>query len=270
MNSTDTKQTEWGTVEQFVDFIDRHTQLSEFSQRMGCKPYQTYTGPEMQITDLVDCGFKHVAEPMKGKTYKQERAILDRRANANPGLMFVDHWAGLFARERPAESKPKDEPEPVKPPTDNPDAWNLTLAEYLQTVRRSNETITLQTARYAKGKMLVRLPSNGGYKTAAHFLAECLGGRFVGREKGYILSPNQVTRLLELHARGCNGAKVFSKQITTPEEEHLAAVEFALRESLPVRAEVLGDYPDLKGEPLAPVEPPVRAPQVLKRVSLSR
>lgn len=48
---------------------------------------------------------------------------------------------------------------------------------------------TIVPARYAKGKMVLRSTKDGsGLKNRADRLAEALGGRYVGRSKGYVLS----------------------------------------------------------------------------------
>lgn len=65
-----------------------------------------------------------------------------------------------------------------------------------------NETFTVTPAAYAKGKMVVRCRSNSGFKTRSAYLAEALGGRFVGRSGGYHMSPAAVEKLRALHEAG--------------------------------------------------------------------
>lgn len=60
----------------------------------------------------------------------------------------------------------------------------------------------ITSARYAKGMMLAKCPSQNGWKSRAARLAEYLRGRYTNRERGYILSPRKAQRLAELYAAG--------------------------------------------------------------------
>lgn len=65
------------------------------------------------------------------------------------------------------------------------------------------DSFTVSDARYAKGKLLVRtIPDGSGIKTRADRLAAALGGRWVGRESGYIMGAAAVEKLKTLHAAG--------------------------------------------------------------------
>ena len=63
-------------------------------------------------------------------------------------------------------------------------------------------------ARYAKGQMAARCPSNDGFKTRAARLAEHLRGRYSNREGAYILSPAKARKLQELYAAGRDASAV--------------------------------------------------------------
>jgi len=58
-------------------------------------------------------------------------------------------------------------------------------------------------ARYAKGKVAVRCSSDGsGTKTRAMRLASALRGRWVSREKAYIMSPASAEKLRTAYESG--------------------------------------------------------------------
>lgn len=56
-------------------------------------------------------------------------------------------------------------------------------------------------ARYAKGMMVVQCPSDGsGWKTRAARIASALPGRWSNRSKGYVMTPKNAQRVLDLYA----------------------------------------------------------------------
>lgn len=56
----------------------------------------------------------------------------------------------------------------------------------------------IEDALYAKGKKVVCCPSNeSGFKTRAMCIAEHVGGRWVHRSHGYVMSPQQAKRFVE-------------------------------------------------------------------------
>ena len=62
---------------------------------------------------------------------------------------------------------------------------------------------TVQPARYAKGKMLVRVTdSHDGLKGRSSYLLDALNARYTHREHGYILSPGAVEKLIALYDAG--------------------------------------------------------------------
>lgn len=68
------------------------------------------------------------------------------------------------------------------------------------------EAFTTTPARYAKGKMVVRAAGDGGYKSRVMYLIEALGGRYVGRSGGYVMSPEAVEKLRKLDDAGFDAA----------------------------------------------------------------
>jgi hypothetical protein len=65
------------------------------------------------------------------------------------------------------------------------------------------EPFTISPAHYAKGKVIVRaLDGRDGYKGRASYLIEALGGRYVGRSRGYHMSPAGAEKLQALYAAG--------------------------------------------------------------------
>jgi hypothetical protein len=87
-------------------------------------------------------------------------------------------------------------------------------SEPLATVEPEADPATAQTpaarpysiseARYAKGQMVIDCPCPTGYKTRAAYLAEEIGGRYVGRSKGYHVSRRQAEQFERLYAAGEN------------------------------------------------------------------
>jgi len=61
-------------------------------------------------------------------------------------------------------------------------------------------------ASYARGKMVVRSLIRNGYKTRVDYLAEALGGRWVNRSGGYVMSPAAAEKLARLHRAGFDAA----------------------------------------------------------------
>lgn len=62
--------------------------------------------------------------------------------------------------------------------------------------------ITITPARYAKGKYVVRCPSDGsGFKTNAARIVERLGGRYVRRDEGYQMSLTRAEHLRRVLSR---------------------------------------------------------------------
>lgn len=60
---------------------------------------------------------------------------------------------------------------------------------------------TFAPARYAKGKVAVRCPSDGsGYKTRAMRIASTVSGRYSGREHAYIVSPAAARKIRAAYA----------------------------------------------------------------------
>lgn len=63
-------------------------------------------------------------------------------------------------------------------------------------------------ARYAKGKVAVQCPSTTGYKTRAARLACALRGRYVNRERAYIMGRRTAERFLTLYHAGWDACAV--------------------------------------------------------------
>jgi len=64
-------------------------------------------------------------------------------------------------------------------------------------------------ARYAKGCVSVRCPSDGsGFKTRAMRLAEHVKGRWSNREKAYVMSDAKGRRLVDLFNAGRDASSV--------------------------------------------------------------
>lgn len=59
------------------------------------------------------------------------------------------------------------------------------------------ETPTVVAARYSKGRVIMRCPSDGsGLKTRAARLAGAFGGRWVNRSGGFNMSPKRAAEAL--------------------------------------------------------------------------
>jgi hypothetical protein len=61
-------------------------------------------------------------------------------------------------------------------------------------------------APYAKGKCIISAPSRTSWKTRAARLAEALGGKYVGRSRGYTIGPKSAERFVKLYAEGWDGS----------------------------------------------------------------
>ena len=66
---------------------------------------------------------------------------------------------------------------------------------------------TITPAYYAKGVVLVQAPSTTGFKTRQARLASALG-RYVNRERGYILSPAAAERFMVLVESGADASAI--------------------------------------------------------------
>lgn len=67
----------------------------------------------------------------------------------------------------------------------------------------TNRGFTVQTARYAKDKMLVCVTdSHNGLKGRSSYLLDALNARYTHREHGYILSLGVVEKLIALYDAG--------------------------------------------------------------------
>ena len=60
---------------------------------------------------------------------------------------------------------------------------------------------TISPARYAKGKVIVKAPGKGGFKTNVGSIAEESGGKYTNRERGYVMSPTQAKKF-EMRVNG--------------------------------------------------------------------
>ena len=71
---------------------------------------------------------------------------------------------------------------------------------------------TINDARYAKGKKLIVCSSDGsGFKTRTQALAQSVGGRYVKRSKGYMVSPAAAIKFERLYAAGfCANIRMFN------------------------------------------------------------
>ena len=79
-------------------------------------------------------------------------------------------------------------------------------------------TYSVEPAKYAKGKLLVRFSKDGtGLKDRAQrILFDGLNCRYTGRENGLIASPTQVARFEKLLAEGWDACS-FSKNLVDPD-----------------------------------------------------
>lgn len=69
-------------------------------------------------------------------------------------------------------------------------------------VRPPDPPPVVRPYRYARGAVAVDCPSPDGIKTRAARLAEHVGGRWVQRARGYVMSPRKAERLLALFESG--------------------------------------------------------------------
>jgi hypothetical protein len=69
-------------------------------------------------------------------------------------------------------------------------------------VRLPDPPPVVRPYRYARGAVAVDCPSPDGMKTRAARLAEHVGGRWVHRAHGYVMSPRKAERLLGLFESG--------------------------------------------------------------------
>jgi len=69
----------------------------------------------------------------------------------------------------------------------------------------------------SQGQLVVTQTADGtGIKTRACRLAEALGGRWVHRHHGYVMSPRKLVKFEQLYAEGWD-AKFFDKTLIPPE-----------------------------------------------------
>lgn len=61
---------------------------------------------------------------------------------------------------------------------------------------------TITDARYSKGNKVVQAPGKGQFKSDIHWLAEGLGGRYVHRSHGYVMTPNRAELLDKMAKEG--------------------------------------------------------------------
>lgn len=85
--------------------------------------------------------------------------------------------------------------------------------------RRRLRGYSVSDARYAKGKKIVRCPSNDGWKTRAARLAEQLCSHYTGREHGYVMSPTRARKFIELYAAGWDACSI-RKELQPPRDTH--------------------------------------------------
>jgi len=72
----------------------------------------------------------------------------------------------------------------------------------------------IQPYRYAQRTVVAQMASSGsGFKTRAMRLADHVGGRWVGRAGGYIMSQRQADRLLQLYAEGYDSSPILRNLI---------------------------------------------------------
>ncbi len=116
----------------------------------------------------------------------------DRRINIEDALIA---WPGEV---EPAMGIPMTDQEPQVSPQE-PDA-PVCATHVAETP--GARPYSISEARYAKGKMVIHCPSSDGYKTHAGYLAEQVGGRYVGRSRGYHVSAKQAAKFERLYAAG--------------------------------------------------------------------
>lgn len=76
---------------------------------------------------------------------------------------------------------------------------------------------TISEARYAKGKMVIRPNDDAGiYKGRSAYLADAIGGRWVNRSRGYVVSAAAANKFEILYAAGFDAdARVFASTPAT-------------------------------------------------------
>lgn len=85
-------------------------------------------------------------------------------------------------------------------------------------------TYTIAPARYAKGMIAVRCPSDTGYKTRAACLAAYFArDRWTGRENAYIMTP-AAARKFEEHYKAGFDALWFGRGLIAPKAKESGAV----------------------------------------------
>lgn len=87
------------------------------------------------------------------------------------------------------------------------------------------ESVTIKDAAHSKGNKLIIAKGTGDWKSRAGKIAEALGGRWTGREGGYVLSPTRAKALRDLHADGWD-ANYFDSTLTHPS---LEGIRFSAR-----------------------------------------
>jgi hypothetical protein len=79
-------------------------------------------------------------------------------------------------------------------------------------------------ARYAKGKVAVRIPaSDSGFKTRGAHLADALGAKWSNRERAYIMSPARAEKLVTMYDEGWD-ATTFNREFIPPQGMDAEAV----------------------------------------------
>ena len=80
---------------------------------------------------------------------------------------------------------------------------------------------SISKARYAKGKMVVRIrPDGTGFKTRSSRLIEALGGKWVHRDHGYQVSQATASRFESLYGQGYDGA-TYDKKLVDPPSQNM-------------------------------------------------
>lgn len=74
----------------------------------------------------------------------------------------------------------------------------------------------ISKAKYAKGKLSIKAPSKDMWATDAGRLLDVIGGKYSHRENGFIVSPSQAEKFIDLFNRGAV-AYPMSKRIEFPE-----------------------------------------------------
>jgi len=102
---------------------------------------------------------------------------------------------------------------------------------------RGRESFSIAPARYTKNQMVVCIedlerdasPGATNWKTRGAWLAEHLGGRYVGRSGGYHLSPNRAEQWNLLHGAGF-AVELFSKPLVFKRD----GKEYTLKQALEI------------------------------------